>query len=152
MSKQMQRNVGCRKKLAARLASRLGAVAMICTLGATAGRADPAVSCGGFAMLGGAQIASIMTCRFMDATGNGWVSDAIRCFEYCLSKDTQVLSNSWGGVDYSQSLQARAAGTTRTLAAWGNALRADACAAGRPRSTTWRRGGRCSWRLPATTA
>ncbi len=49
-----------------------------------------------------------MTCRFMDSTGNGWVSDAIRCFEYCLSKDTQVLSNSWGGVDYSQSLQARA--------------------------------------------
>lgn len=41
----------------------------------------------------------------MDATGNGWVSDAIRCFEYCLSKDTQVLSNSWGGVDYSKSLQ-----------------------------------------------
>jgi hypothetical protein len=43
----------------------------------------------------------------MDATGNGWVSDAIRCWEYCLSKDTHVLSNSWGGVDYSQSLQAR---------------------------------------------
>ena len=53
------------------------------------------------------QLASIVTCRFMDSTGNGWVSDAIRCFEYCLSKDTQVLSNSWGGVDYSQSLQVR---------------------------------------------
>jgi hypothetical protein len=49
----------------------------------------------------------------MDSTGNGWVSDAIRCFEYCLSKDTQVLSNSWGGVDYSQSLQARAAARAR---------------------------------------
>ena len=59
-------------------------------------------------MLGCAQIASIMTCRFMDATGNGWVSDAIRCFEYCLSKGAHVLSNSWGGVDYSQALQARA--------------------------------------------
>lgn len=41
----------------------------------------------------------------MDATGNGWVSDAIRCWEYCMSKDTPVLSNSWGGVDYSQALQ-----------------------------------------------
>ena len=51
------------------------------------------------------QYASLVGCRFMDATGNGWVSDAIRCFEYCLSKDTQVLSNSWGGVDYSKSLQ-----------------------------------------------
>lgn len=59
-------------------------------------------------MLRGVQIASIMTCRFMDATGNGWVSDAIRCFEYCLAKGAHVLSNSWGGVDYSQALQARA--------------------------------------------
>ncbi len=51
------------------------------------------------------QYASILGCRFMDATGNGWVSDAIRCWEYCMSKDAHVLSNSWGGVDYSQSLQ-----------------------------------------------
>jgi hypothetical protein len=51
------------------------------------------------------QYASLVGCRFMDATGNGWVSDAIRCFEYCLSKDTHILSNSWGGVDYSKSLQ-----------------------------------------------
>ena len=51
------------------------------------------------------QYASVLGCRFMDATGNGWVSDAIRCWEYCMSKDTPVLSNSWGGVDYSQALQ-----------------------------------------------
>ena len=44
----------------------------------------------------------------MDATGNGWVSDAIRCWEYCMTKDTHVLSNSWGGVDYSQALQVHA--------------------------------------------
>ena len=53
------------------------------------------------------QVASIVTCRFMDATGNGWVSDAIRCFDYCMSFDTQVLSNSWGGVAYSDSLQVK---------------------------------------------
>lgn len=51
------------------------------------------------------QLASLVGCRFMDATGNGWVSDAIRCWEYCMSKDAHVLSNSWGGVDYSQALQ-----------------------------------------------
>ena len=51
------------------------------------------------------QYSSIVGCRFMDATGNGWVSDAIRCWEYCMTKDTHVLSNSWGGVDYSQALQ-----------------------------------------------
>ncbi|EIE18942.1 subtilisin-like protein [Coccomyxa subellipsoidea C-169] len=60
----------------------------------------------GLGVAGINQYASLVGCRFMDATGNGWVSDAIRCFEYCLSKDTQVLSNSWGGVDYSKSLQA----------------------------------------------
>ncbi|CAK0786319.1 hypothetical protein CVIRNUC_009532 [Coccomyxa viridis] len=51
------------------------------------------------------QYSSLVGCRFMDATGNGWVSDAIRCWEYCMTKDTHVLSNSWGGVDYSQALQ-----------------------------------------------
>ena len=55
--------------------------------------------------LGVNQIASIVTCRFMDATGNGWVSDAIRCFDYCMSFDSHVISNSWGGVAYSDSLQ-----------------------------------------------
>lgn len=53
------------------------------------------------------QVSSIVTCRFMDATGNGWVSDAIRCLDYCMSFDSHVISNSWGGVDYSDSLQAR---------------------------------------------
>ena len=60
-------------------------------------------------MWGCLQYASLLGCRFMDATGNGWVSDAIRCWEYCMSKDTPVLSNSWGGVDYSQALQVRPA-------------------------------------------
>ena len=45
----------------------------------------------------------------MDASGNGWVSDAIRCWDYCMLKDAHVISNSWGGVDFSQALQARAA-------------------------------------------
>ena len=51
------------------------------------------------------QIASLLTCRFMDATGNGWVSDAIRCMDYCMSFDTHVIQNSWGGVAYSDNLQ-----------------------------------------------
>ncbi|CAL5226790.1 g9651 [Coccomyxa viridis] len=65
-----------------------------------------AVSNNALGVVGINQYASIVGCRFMDATGNGWVSDAIRCWEYCMSKDTAVLSNSWGGVDYSQALQA----------------------------------------------
>ena len=51
------------------------------------------------------QAISIIACKFMDATGNGWVSDAIQCIDYCISKDAHILSNSWGGVDYSEALQ-----------------------------------------------
>lgn len=53
------------------------------------------------------QIANVMSCRFMDATGNGWVSDAIRCMDYCLSFNSHVIQASWGGVAYSDSLQVR---------------------------------------------
>ncbi|KAL3143398.1 hypothetical protein ABBQ38_002222 [Trebouxia sp. C0009 RCD-2024] len=52
------------------------------------------------------QVISIIACQFMDATGNGWVSDAIQCIDYCISKDAHILQNSWGGVDYSDALQA----------------------------------------------
>lgn len=51
------------------------------------------------------QVISIIACQFMDATGNGWVSDAIQCIDYCISKDAHILQNSWGGVDYSDALQ-----------------------------------------------
>lgn len=51
------------------------------------------------------QAVSIIACQFMDATGNGWVSDAIQCIDYCISKDAHILQNSWGGVDYSEALQ-----------------------------------------------
>ena len=55
------------------------------------------------------QVVKIMTWRFMDASGNGWVSDAIRCIEYCIGKGAHVMSNSWGGVQFSDSLQVRSA-------------------------------------------
>ncbi|KAK9808061.1 hypothetical protein WJX73_000076 [Symbiochloris irregularis] len=65
-----------------------------------------AVGNNGIGVSGMQQVASIMTCRFMDASGNGWTSDAIRCVEYCIAKGAHVMSNSWGGVEYSASLQA----------------------------------------------
>jgi len=51
------------------------------------------------------QVSAIVPCKFMDSQGNGWVSDAIKCWEYCLSRKTAVISNSWGGVDNSAALQ-----------------------------------------------
>ena len=51
------------------------------------------------------QAINLIACQFMDATGNGWVSDAIQCIDYCISKGAHVMSNSWGGVAYSAALQ-----------------------------------------------
>ena len=65
-----------------------------------------AVGNNGIGVAGIAQVAAMVPCKFMDAQGNGWVSDAIKCWEYCLSRDTAIISNSWGGVDNSAALQA----------------------------------------------
>ena len=46
-------------------------------------------------------------CKFMDANGNGWLSDAIRCYDYCTNADTQIISNSWGVYESSPALQVR---------------------------------------------
>ena len=42
----------------------------------------------------------------MDASGNGWISDAIRCYDYCARMDAHIVSNSWGVYANSQALQA----------------------------------------------
>ncbi|KAK9814154.1 hypothetical protein WJX72_001320 [[Myrmecia] bisecta] len=64
-----------------------------------------AVGDNGIGISGVNQAASILACKFMDATGNGWVSDAIRCFDWCMGHGVHIMSNSWGGVDYSTALQ-----------------------------------------------
>ncbi|MCX8104078.1 MAG: S8 family serine peptidase, partial [Candidatus Bipolaricaulota bacterium] len=51
----------------------------------------------------------IMACKFLNASGFGFTSDAIRCLEYVkLMKDRGVnivaTNNSWGGGGYSQAL------------------------------------------------
>jgi hypothetical protein len=46
-----------------------------------------------------------MSCRFMDANGNGSREQAIKCMDWCLKQDVHVISNSWGEVPISLSLQ-----------------------------------------------
>lgn len=58
-----------------------------------------------FGVSGVNQKASLISCQFLDATGNGWVSDAIQCIDYCLDKGAQVLTTAFGGVQYSEALQ-----------------------------------------------
>ena len=64
-----------------------------------------AVGDNGLGVTGVNQQVSLIACKFMDSTGNGWISDAIRCFNFCFDKGAHILQNSWGGVDYSTALQ-----------------------------------------------
>ncbi len=48
--------------------------------------------------------AKIMPLKFLDADGSGYTSDAIRCVDFAIANGAQVMSNSWGGGRFSQSL------------------------------------------------
>lgn len=66
----------------------------------------------------------LMALKFLDSLGSGYTSDAIACIEYAISKGANVMSNSWGGGGFDQSLKdaidaARAAGIL-FIAAAGN--------------------------------
>ena len=47
---------------------------------------------------------SIMACRFMDASGQGSLSDAVSCYDYCLTQRAHIIHNSWGSAEFSQAL------------------------------------------------
>lgn len=51
----------------------------------------------------------IMACKFLDATGSGYTTDAIECLSYFKNQKAAganiiATNNSWGGVAYSQAL------------------------------------------------
>lgn len=46
----------------------------------------------------------IMPLKFLDSTGSGTTSDAIKAIYYAVNKGVKVMNNSWGGGGYSQSL------------------------------------------------
>ena len=52
---------------------------------------------------------SIVGCKFLDSTGSGSTSDAIKCIDYMVDLknagvNVRVLNNSWGGGGFSQAL------------------------------------------------
>ena len=55
-------------------------------------------------LVGVAYNTRVMGLKFLDAQGNGNVSDAIRCIEYAIAQGVDVLNNSWGGAGFSQGL------------------------------------------------
>jgi subtilisin family serine protease len=72
----------------------------------------------------------IMALKFLSSSGSGYTSDAITCIEYAISKGANILSNSWGGGGYDQSLKdaidaAQAAGILFVAAAGNDGLNTD---------------------------
>jgi subtilisin family serine protease len=76
----------------------------------------------GIGTVGVAWNVQIMTCKFMDSTGNGYTSDGIEAVTYARRKGAKVINCSWGSTSYSYSLynaisQARTAGIIVVCAA-----------------------------------
>ena len=68
-----------------------------------------AVGNNGIGVAGVAWNVKILPCKFLDATGSGFLSDAIACLDYVAAmKDRGVnivaTNNSWGGGSFSQAL------------------------------------------------
>ena len=43
----------------------------------------------------------IMACKFLDSSGNGFISDAVKCIDYARSKGAKVINSSWGSTSFS---------------------------------------------------
>lgn len=66
------------------------------TIGAAANDGNPHV--------GVAWHLQLMACKFLDANGEGYTSDAITCIDYAVTKGARLINASWGGDSYSQAL------------------------------------------------
>lgn len=63
-----------------------------------------AVSNNARGVTGGAWKVGLLPCRFITASGAGYISDAITCIRLCQEEGAHIYSNSWGGVGYSEIL------------------------------------------------
>ena len=69
----------------------------------------------------------IMPLKFMSSSGSGYTSDAVAAILYADMMGADVLSNSWGGPDYSSALESAIAGSPALVvcAAGNNGRNAD---------------------------
>ncbi len=83
-----------------------------------------AVSNNGRGVVGVAWRVQLMACKFLDATGNGYISDAIECIEFARTNGAHVINASWGGYVRSAALAEAIAAAGRAgiifVAAAGN--------------------------------
>jgi len=77
-------------------------------------------------LVGVAWKVKIMGCKFLDPTGNGFISDAIKCIDYARGHGANIINTSWGSTTFNSAAlrdafdSARQAGIIVTAAA-GNA-------------------------------
>lgn len=50
------------------------------------------------------QNVTLIPCRFMGASGNGQLSDAVSCFNYCAANNVHIINTSWGQTTFSAVL------------------------------------------------
>lgn len=55
----------------------------------------------------------LMACKFVDAQGNGWISDAIQCIDYARAKGAKVINFSWGDGGFNSQALYDAIASTR---------------------------------------
>jgi len=67
----------------------------------------------GLGVTGVAQLVSLYICQFIGASGDGDISSAALCIDWCLANNVHVISSSWGSSQYLQTLDA-AVGTVST--------------------------------------
>lgn len=72
----------------------------------------------------------LMACKFLDAGGFGFNSDAVACIEFARTNGAHVINLSWGGSDYSEAVSnaiwfARADGILVVAAAGNNTHNTD---------------------------
>lgn len=84
----------------------------------------------GVAGVAGQGYVKVMPLKFLDATGSGYVSDAVNALAYATMKHAQIANNSWGGTGYSQAMmtamqQYQASGGLFVAAAGNNASNND---------------------------
>lgn len=65
-----------------------------------------AVGHNGIGVVGVSWNVKIMALRFLGGSGNGKLTDAVRCIDYAISKGADVMSNSWGANRGAPQLQA----------------------------------------------
>lgn len=51
-----------------------------------------------------AQSVTLIPCKFIGASGTGQLSDAILCFNYCLTQKAHIISNSYGSAKESTAM------------------------------------------------